>query len=115
MGTAVSRQCRPAVWRADRQPGRQAEANSRSDISAYRTNTTRLEGETMGFLLSTLDDVFGNSVVAQEFEPEKFADLIRSTTALTKGELPLYVGARLGTLRTPIGPNGKGGNSLRHD
>jgi predicted P-loop ATPase len=69
----------------------------------------------MGFLLSTLDDVFGNSVVAQEFDPEKFADLIRSTTALTKGELPLYVGARLGTLRTPIGPNGKGGNSLRHD
>jgi hypothetical protein len=49
------------------------------------------------------------------YTSREFAERIRTATGDTKGDLPWLKLARFGNRRSPPGPDGKGGNSLRWD
>jgi predicted P-loop ATPase len=67
----------------------------------------------MSFLVTFWDDLYAKSFRAETVTAEELGDIIKSTTAPEKAKLPLLTFGRFGSLRSPPGPDGKGGGALR--
>src|SRR5262249_26514957 len=78
-----------------------------------RHDTTGVGERGMKFWVTIFNDVFAQSCRGEDMTLDEVAELIRSTRAPKKSDLPLLKFARFGPLRTPT--TAAGGGSLRHD
>lgn len=69
----------------------------------------------MSFSFARSDNIWWYSVTTEELEPEQLKELIETTVAAKKEDLPSGKLATFGTLPSPPDANGKGGGSLRWD
>jgi predicted P-loop ATPase len=67
----------------------------------------------MNFWVTIWDDLYGRTGHGETFSLEDLAEFIKSERAPTKDQLRLITSGRFGSLKSPPGPNGKGGASLR--
>jgi predicted P-loop ATPase len=69
----------------------------------------------MSFSFARSDNIWWYSVTTEELEPEQLKELIETTVAAKKEDLPSGKLATFGTLPSPPDANGKGGGALRWD